>query len=669
MDYTTAEHHDEALLKKPPSTISTSALGPPYDDLLTPRSKLADSLDLSLDTNIGIRGISGRHYNSMSIGTSYTDWSATTMPQMNSESFEMPSTIQEQDDIVIAAESFNHCFNVGSVSPSQFDAEKGNFPPYSQLMAPWETHRSTILDDVPMPFAFNSFIAPSSRAYSHSSSQHSPCNTFTRNNSISSILESPASITFSLPTSFTTDSERKSSELIDTKIMEDAGSYFATSLFPSLEDQAYSFSPPSLGIPIDRTTPFAELDRPSMQQQSGDDDRQSRSVLAQRRNAVTDHCEKTTQAIEAAMHSKGGKLLHNKRHQHAKRPRMAMFSQYHKNTFSNDAMSPKTTSLPSQGEEREQEKVLEDPVQGPNDIFEMLSQWDFACTRSFDRQSQSTRGKTRKETGVVANVYKARRKEVLASRRQSVSARLKKLEKMEWEASVAAVDSNEEGGEEEEEDEEEEDKEAEEEEEKLIEVEADAEETGEASKFQNKNQTTFSISHHIILRHFDTATGADVEIPYPEDNESYERALRAKKPPVPAAQDSSQEGENNKVKERATTSKGLDLYTPRWSRGGYRERHGWCHLCEKGGWYSLKRSQYLYHLQYDHGISSMTKRVFEAPKALRIWNDAVKSVEGRCRQCDLWIPISFGPNRKRSFKVWFKHVHSCDSNQMKLAAV
>ena len=113
------------------------------------------------------------------------------------------------------------------------------------------------------------------------------------------------------------------------------------------------------------------------------------------------------------------------------------------------------------------------------------------------------------------------------------------------------------------------------------------------------------------------------------------------------------------IEEESPSVSPPDLYAPRFTRRGTLGREGWCSLCTQGGWYSMKRSQYLYHLQYDHGISSQTRREFSPPAMLRIWNDGVETTEGLCHECDAWIPICFGPVRKRDFKAWFKHAHKC----------
>lgn len=176
-----------------------------------------------------------------------------------------------------------------------------------------------------------------------------------------------------------------------------------------------------------------------------------------------------------------------------------------------------------------------------------------------------------------------------------------------------------------------------------------------------KASMSYTISQDIILKPRPSASERveEEQVDYPQDLELYQQCLQARAPPPSSNNDDPRIVETNVgVMERSRAGE-MDIYTPRWSRGAHRERDGWCHLCKQGGWYSMKRSQYLYHLQYDHGVSSQTKKVFAPPKALRIWNDAVESTEGLCVCCNKWIPICFGPVRKRNFKVYFKHVHAC----------
>lgn len=180
-------------------------------------------------------------------------------------------------------------------------------------------------------------------------------------------------------------------------------------------------------------------------------------------------------------------------------------------------------------------------------------------------------------------------------------------------------------------------------------------EVEDGAKTCQSSSMSFTTSKKISLKA--RSSSGEEEIDYPRNQNLLQKALSAKGPVAPGQADPLIEV-NDSIFRRIKDGE-VDIYTPRWSRGAHREREGWCHLCEKGGWYSMKRSQYLYHLQYEHGISSQTKKVFDAPKAIRIWNDAVQSTEGLCGNCNSWIAICFGPVRKRNFKVYFKHIHAC----------
>lgn len=62
----------------------------------------------------------------------------------------------------------------------------------------------------------------------------------------------------------------------------------------------------------------------------------------------------------------------------------------------------------------------------------------------------------------------------------------------------------------------------------------------------------------------------------------------------------------------------------------------------------MKRSQYLYHMQVYHGVSNLTKAVYDRPGAVRIWEGSSQSVEVLCRYCDSWVSLSHGPVRALS---------------------
>ncbi|POG72014.1 hypothetical protein GLOIN_2v1599300, partial [Rhizophagus irregularis DAOM 181602=DAOM 197198] len=61
-----------------------------------------------------------------------------------------------------------------------------------------------------------------------------------------------------------------------------------------------------------------------------------------------------------------------------------------------------------------------------------------------------------------------------------------------------------------------------------------------------------------------------------------------------------------------------DMYTPRWVRGVGKSKEGLCPHCEPARWLKTKISAYWYHLNYQHGVSSITGRPFAQPTAERV---------------------------------------------------
>lgn len=154
----------------------------------------------------------------------------------------------------------------------------------------------------------------------------------------------------------------------------------------------------------------------------------------------------------------------------------------------------------------------------------------------------------------------------------------------------------------------------------------------------------------IVLETSSEQSSNSEPIKYPNTEEFLHRTMHCEIPPSSA---------DVTFRDVPLTCDEIDLYTPRWRRGSYKDRFGWCHLCEKGGWYSMKRSQYLYHMQVYHGVSNLTKVVYDRPRAIRIWEDSSQSVEVLCRYCDSWVSLSHGPIRALSFKCYFKHARHC----------
>ncbi|KAF9242797.1 hypothetical protein BU15DRAFT_72453 [Melanogaster broomeanus] len=138
----------------------------------------------------------------------------------------------------------------------------------------------------------------------------------------------------------------------------------------------------------------------------------------------------------------------------------------------------------------------------------------------------------------------------------------------------------------------------------------------------------------------------------------------------------------------------LDLYTPRFVKGCGTTKVGLCPICvespSRGGkgekvWLSMKFSAYKwfchiysspeqltsnisYHLQYGHGISSISGRPFSPPTAFRSTerpdpgkNERTKILEGKCHKCRKWIPVESFKNIEVKVKelYWWKHAAMC----------
>lgn len=153
-----------------------------------------------------------------------------------------------------------------------------------------------------------------------------------------------------------------------------------------------------------------------------------------------------------------------------------------------------------------------------------------------------------------------------------------------------------------------------------------------------------------------------------------------------------------------------DGYTPLWVRKDGKLKEGWCALCPGAGkWLCLKNSEYWYHRQFHHGISSVSGRPFLPPYEVReVGKEAAGGagasastsgggggggtgggkMEGLCHSCgdvslvrphtspilcdradcnkplhSQWQPYSnpkAGAGELRGApNVWFRHAHSC----------
>lgn len=120
-----------------------------------------------------------------------------------------------------------------------------------------------------------------------------------------------------------------------------------------------------------------------------------------------------------------------------------------------------------------------------------------------------------------------------------------------------------------------------------------------------------------------------------------------------------------------------DLYSPRLVKGQGCEKHGVCPICfyQEGvmRWFNMKFSAYWYHLNYVHGISSISKRPHPPPSKTRLSpRDPLKSavetfsallplVEALCAKCGRWVSV-VGPKRsvvKVPQIYWWKHAQEC----------
>jgi len=111
-----------------------------------------------------------------------------------------------------------------------------------------------------------------------------------------------------------------------------------------------------------------------------------------------------------------------------------------------------------------------------------------------------------------------------------------------------------------------------------------------------------------------------------------------------------------------------DLYTPRYIKGIGSSKHGLCPIClfeKKMAWFNMKFSAYWYHLQFNHGVSSVTLRPFPIPLEIRIAcvddEYELPLIEAKCCECLKWVSIV---GLKRTWvKVpeifWWKHIASC----------
>lgn len=104
-----------------------------------------------------------------------------------------------------------------------------------------------------------------------------------------------------------------------------------------------------------------------------------------------------------------------------------------------------------------------------------------------------------------------------------------------------------------------------------------------------------------------------------------------------------------------------DEYTPRWVRGIGKAKEGLCpHCTDRQVWLKIKISAYWYHLNYQHGISSITGKPFRAPLEYRI-NPETELKEALCHKCRNWINSESSRNKPVNIEeiYWWKHAQKC----------
>ncbi|KAK7027327.1 hypothetical protein VNI00_015290 [Paramarasmius palmivorus] len=127
----------------------------------------------------------------------------------------------------------------------------------------------------------------------------------------------------------------------------------------------------------------------------------------------------------------------------------------------------------------------------------------------------------------------------------------------------------------------------------------------------------------------------------------------------------------------------FDLYTPRFVKGKGRDKMGLCPICvepvERGGegknvWLAMKFSAYkcICTVELDTGISAASSLPFSPPLAFRVSrrprvqkSEKTTIKEGKCHQCQKWIPVEGVKDMEVKVKeiFWWKHAATCHRSQ------
>lgn len=145
--------------------------------------------------------------------------------------------------------------------------------------------------------------------------------------------------------------------------------------------------------------------------------------------------------------------------------------------------------------------------------------------------------------------------------------------------------------------------------------------------------------------------------------------------PVPKRKKENHEISINVIKQAVD---GSNMYKPRFVRGQGETREGLCEYCNPGTWHRLKQSSYWYHMNFQHGISSVTGTLYENPVDTRktsYWTKKSKKqqgnqgslqinyVQGFCDSCNKWVDITQENNTDADGNLrltnWYRHAHKC----------
>ncbi|ODV89673.1 hypothetical protein CANCADRAFT_32862 [Tortispora caseinolytica NRRL Y-17796] len=133
-----------------------------------------------------------------------------------------------------------------------------------------------------------------------------------------------------------------------------------------------------------------------------------------------------------------------------------------------------------------------------------------------------------------------------------------------------------------------------------------------------------------------------------------------------------------------------DIYSPRYTRGVANGKEALCPICavaaESGGesryvWLKTKCSAYWYHMNFYHGVSSLTKMPVSPPIAFKSYplspevlgksyassSEAIYALHGKCHECLQWVALEkqkAGTHYTVPELLWFQHAKKCHTTRI-----